>query len=324
MACDTKKEQQDAASNCLVLSCLLSMGLIASAWPTLLSHTRSDGLGPRDTLHLTLQLALAVGFLYSGWVLYGERGGRTYYRVVVWFGFIVALAGFMYQAIRWIIYIVGWTSHEPSLLTLLLVTFLCGSLWKSIKPFRLFRFQHSAASNQQENSNRLASSVQNAQVQHSNMAHVDFWLCLFFGALAGVPGIAASESVTPDNWFGLAFTSSGAVAVFMTMAGVVQSWRRNIVVASIIGEFLGSVMGLAAQRRGQGDAGIAFVLAGQAIGGFAAALSAMAIVRIFKRACRPGHCKVCDYDLRGLPLPRCPECGTEFDSKSLEPDIEDK
>jgi hypothetical protein len=28
---------------------------------------------------------------------------------------------------------------------------------------------------------------------------------------------------------------------------------------------------------------------------------------------RPGHCRVCDYDLRGLPEPRCPECGTPFD-----------
>ena len=27
----------------------------------------------------------------------------------------------------------------------------------------------------------------------------------------------------------------------------------------------------------------------------------------------PGRCRVCDYDLRGLPEPRCPECGTPFD-----------
>lgn len=27
----------------------------------------------------------------------------------------------------------------------------------------------------------------------------------------------------------------------------------------------------------------------------------------------PGHCRVCQYDLRGLPEPRCPECGTPFD-----------
>jgi len=27
----------------------------------------------------------------------------------------------------------------------------------------------------------------------------------------------------------------------------------------------------------------------------------------------PGHCRVCEYDLRGLPEPRCPECGTPFD-----------
>jgi len=28
---------------------------------------------------------------------------------------------------------------------------------------------------------------------------------------------------------------------------------------------------------------------------------------------QPGRCKVCDYDLRGLPEPRCPECGSPFD-----------
>lgn len=27
------------------------------------------------------------------------------------------------------------------------------------------------------------------------------------------------------------------------------------------------------------------------------------------------HCNVCDYDLRGLPEPRCPECGTPFEPK---------
>jgi hypothetical protein len=26
----------------------------------------------------------------------------------------------------------------------------------------------------------------------------------------------------------------------------------------------------------------------------------------------PGRCKRCGYDLRGLPIPRCPECGTAF------------
>jgi hypothetical protein len=30
---------------------------------------------------------------------------------------------------------------------------------------------------------------------------------------------------------------------------------------------------------------------------------------------KPGHCRVCDYDLRGLPEPRCPECGTQFEPR---------
>jgi hypothetical protein len=31
----------------------------------------------------------------------------------------------------------------------------------------------------------------------------------------------------------------------------------------------------------------------------------------------PGHCANCGYNLRGLPLPRCPECGQEFDPDDL-------
>jgi hypothetical protein len=43
-------------------------------------------------------------------------------------------------------------------------------------------------------------------------------------------------------------------------------------------------------------------------------LCAVAFVRNRYRPVRPeGHCVVCGYDLRGLPEPRCPECGTPFD-----------
>jgi membrane associated rhomboid family serine protease len=33
---------------------------------------------------------------------------------------------------------------------------------------------------------------------------------------------------------------------------------------------------------------------------------------------RAGHCENCDYDLRGLPEPRCPECGYWFKTKRAE------
>ncbi len=32
-----------------------------------------------------------------------------------------------------------------------------------------------------------------------------------------------------------------------------------------------------------------------------------------------GRCAECDYDLRGLPEPRCPECGTPFDETAMRP-----
>lgn len=32
---------------------------------------------------------------------------------------------------------------------------------------------------------------------------------------------------------------------------------------------------------------------------------------------RPGHCSKCGYDLRGLPEPRCPECGRDFPAEVL-------
>src|SRR3990172_6761158 len=34
------------------------------------------------------------------------------------------------------------------------------------------------------------------------------------------------------------------------------------------------------------------------------------------RQCESGHCKKCGYDLRGLSLPRCPECGTPFSTET--------
>lgn len=32
----------------------------------------------------------------------------------------------------------------------------------------------------------------------------------------------------------------------------------------------------------------------------------------------PGHCRECGYNLTGLPEARCPECGTNFDTRAQE------
>lgn len=40
-----------------------------------------------------------------------------------------------------------------------------------------------------------------------------------------------------------------------------------------------------------------------------ATLFACAIVMVFLRRCRPGHCIACGYDLRATDTSRCPECG---------------
>ena len=37
----------------------------------------------------------------------------------------------------------------------------------------------------------------------------------------------------------------------------------------------------------------------------------------------PGYCKGCGYCLRGLPEPRCPECGRAFDPAEVPKDSDD-
>ncbi len=48
---------------------------------------------------------------------------------------------------------------------------------------------------------------------------------------------------------------------------------------------------------------------------------ALGIPRLHRRRKRRkvGRCVRCDYDLRGLPEPRCPECGTPFDETATRP-----
>jgi len=42
----------------------------------------------------------------------------------------------------------------------------------------------------------------------------------------------------------------------------------------------------------------------------------LALRQEFSKGPVPGSCTKCGYDLRGLPEPRCPECGTPFDPTS--------
>ena len=45
----------------------------------------------------------------------------------------------------------------------------------------------------------------------------------------------------------------------------------------------------------------------------AAYLAVREVRRVRSERRRIGHCRQCGYDLRGLPEPRCPECGARFD-----------
>ena len=48
---------------------------------------------------------------------------------------------------------------------------------------------------------------------------------------------------------------------------------------------------------------------------FFAAYPILVLIKTIRRRLRrkPGHCSNCGYDLTGLPEPKCPECGTEFE-----------
>lgn len=62
----------------------------------------------------------------------------------------------------------------------------------------------------------------------------------------------------------------------------------------------------------------AFILVGVIVVVLLAAPIELPISALFTRWHRPlpalGHCRYCSYNLRGLPKPRCPECGMEFDA----------
>jgi hypothetical protein len=46
---------------------------------------------------------------------------------------------------------------------------------------------------------------------------------------------------------------------------------------------------------------------------------ARALIQTRPAAGAPTHCPACGYDLTGLPLPRCPECGTPFERPAPNP-----
>lgn len=68
-----------------------------------------------------------------------------------------------------------------------------------------------------------------------------------------------------------------------------------------------AVIGVAAVSTGRGGA---WLMLGVPLA--AMWVAALACWWFIPMAALPGCCRRCDYDLRGLPVPRCPECGTPF------------
>jgi hypothetical protein len=54
---------------------------------------------------------------------------------------------------------------------------------------------------------------------------------------------------------------------------------------------------------------------------FGPAMALLYLARYTQRMKLPPICQNCGYDIRGLPEPRCPECGTPFDPGRFDPEL---
>lgn len=93
------------------------------------------------------------------------------------------------------------------------------------------------------------------------------------------------------------------------MAGAVWQWSQiGPVRILLVGLFY--LVGLALTTGGDGRSVTGVIVLTPVVGFFLACLAAVRI----RRSAKQGYCAICGYCLTGLPEPRCPECGTPFDT----------
>lgn len=123
-------------------------------------------------------------------------------------------------------------------------------------------------------------------------------------------------------WLGFYFVGLAAICLPL------RRYRLTILVPVIAGSFSWATWFVIALRSWISEWAPALTWSGIAAGlsvvfGVCAVLPALLLtgVAYVRNRYWPVHeasrCRVCDYDLRGLPEPRCPECGTPFDPAEI-------
>lgn len=142
------------------------------------------------------------------------------------------------------------------------------------------------------------------------------WLAM----LTGIPGFGflflASEQVNSTHGVFLGASGFGTSVTFAITGYLAEKSRRFLSTGDFVRIIAWACVGAgvsSAILQSYRETPLTTLLSGVAIlGGL---LTVIVSLFLWPRlpVWEPGSCTQCGYPLRGLPLPRCPECGTPFD-----------